>query len=242
MAFEKPIDRYGAQGENRQCGSSKVESGLGVKIMKLDINKISRTAGDFKRRNVFKVGSVYLITIATLSALAADLLPTFGVPDWVVRFTVVILFLGFPVALILAWLFELNTEGVKIDRGNSEDQEAITLFSGNQTHLSVSVENNGRLETTGFNNSFTMGRSPGTDLQINNLSVSRRHARVFLENGVWMLQDLGSRNGTKLNGELINKAALPAYSEIYLSHDSPKIVIRIHDFEMDKTQLLKDTS
>jgi len=205
--------------------------------VKPDITKISRTVGDIKRRSVFKVSSVYLITAAGLAALAADVMPTFGVPDWAIRFTVLSLFLGLPVAVILAWIFELTNEGVRIDPGIPKNQDTLTLFSNGKAHLSVAVEKNGRWETRDFNNSFTLGRSPSTDIHVDNPSVSRRHARVIFENGVWMLEDLGSRNGTKLNGEQINRACLPPYAEINLSDGGPKIVIKNHDFDMDRTRL-----
>ena len=205
--------------------------------MKPDITKISRAAGEIKRRNVFRVGSVYLITAATLAALAADLLPTFGIPEWAVRFTVISLFLGFPIALLLAWFFELNASGVNLDPGISAEQSTVTMFADGRTHLSVAVEKNGRWETRGFNNSFTLGRSPGTDIRIDNPSVSRRHARVFCENGTWMLEDLGSRNGTRLNGEMVSQVSLPEYAEVSLAEGGPRIVIRNYDIDMDRTRL-----
>ena len=205
--------------------------------MRPDITRISRALGDLKRRSVFRVGSFYLITAAGLAALAADVLPTFGVSDLVIRFAVISLFLGFPLAILLAWFFELSTEGVKLDPGVAAEQETITLFSDGNALLTVAVEQDGRWETKGFNNNFTLGRSPSTDVHVDNPSVSRRHARVFLENGVWMLEDLGSRNGTKLNGEQINRACLPPYAEINLSDGAPKIIIKNHDIDIDQTRL-----
>lgn len=205
--------------------------------MRPDITRISRAVGEIKRRSVFRVGSVYLITAAGLAALAADVLPTFGVSDMAIRFMVIALFVGLPVAVILAWFFELSTEGVKLDPGFPANQETVTLLSNGNAHLTVAVERNGQWQTKNFNNSFTLGRSPGTDIHLDNPSVSRRHARVLFENGAWIIEDLGSRNGTKLNGEQINRACLPPYAEIKLSDDAPKIVMKNHDFDMDRTRL-----
>ena len=205
--------------------------------MKPDIARISRAIGEIKRRSVFRVGSVYLITAAGLAALAADVLPTFGVSDLAIRIIVIALFLGFPLSLLLAWFFELSAEGVKVDPGVYAEQETATLFFDNNAQLSVSVEQDGRWETRGFNNSFTLGRSPGTDIHVDNPSVSRRHARVYFEDGVWMLEDLGSRNGTKLNGKQINCVPLPPYAEVNLADGGPKIVIKNHDIDMDQTRM-----
>jgi hypothetical protein len=47
---------------------------------------------------------------------------------------------------------------------------------------------------------FTIGRAPSCDFTVPDLSVSRWHARLHLEGGNWLLSDLGSTNGTRLNG------------------------------------------
>lgn len=68
---------------------------------------------ELKRRNVMRVAIAYGI-VGWLLAQVADLLfGTFGAPDWVLRAFVVVLFLGFPVALLLAWAFELTPDGIK---------------------------------------------------------------------------------------------------------------------------------
>jgi hypothetical protein len=68
---------------------------------------------ELKRRNVFKVGAAYVI-LAWLIAQVADLfVPNLGLPDWVLRFVVLILILGFPLALFLAWAYEVTPEGIK---------------------------------------------------------------------------------------------------------------------------------
>ncbi|MEE8370973.1 MAG: tetratricopeptide repeat protein, partial [Sphingomonadales bacterium] len=68
---------------------------------------------ELKRRNVVRVGVAYLV-VGWLSAqifeLAAD---SFGAPDWVMKIVLLALLIGFPVALILAWAFEMTPEGVK---------------------------------------------------------------------------------------------------------------------------------
>ena len=55
---------------------------------------------------------------------------------------------------------------------------------------------------------ITIGRSPNTDIQIDNLGVSRQHARLMKNNGQYVVEDLKSTNGTFLNDEKITKAIL----------------------------------
>ncbi len=64
---------------------------------------------------MFKVGSAYVV-IAFVLAEAADLvLPTFNAPSWVTQTIFFVLALGFPVAVLLAWAFELTPSGIKFD-------------------------------------------------------------------------------------------------------------------------------
>src|SRR3954467_13944070 len=69
--------------------------------------------GELKRRNVYKVAVAYAVVGWLLVQIATQVFPFFEVPNWAVRLVVVLLMLGFPVALILAWAFELTPEGIK---------------------------------------------------------------------------------------------------------------------------------
>lgn len=206
--------------------------------MKTIIAEVNKLAGEIERRNTFRVGSIYLITAATLSALAADLFPAFGISDWTVRLTVTALFLGLPVALILAWVFELTPDGIHVDGASGPEQDTIALFSERDAQISVVTREAGRQKTRGFNNSFIIGRSPDADIRIDDPSVSRRHARVFCNNGSWVLEDLNSRNGTRLNGRTISRAPLPLFAEIALPGDKPSLTIRINEPSGDVTRLV----
>jgi pSer/pThr/pTyr-binding forkhead associated (FHA) protein len=58
------------------------------------------------------------------------------------------------------------------------------------------------------NPEITIGRSPNTDIQIDNLAVSNQHARLIKQKDQYSVEDLNSRNGTYLNDEKITKAIL----------------------------------
>jgi TolB-like protein len=68
-----------------------------------------------KRRNVFKVGSAYVVVAFVLAQVADLVLPTFNAPSWVNQTIFFLLVLGFPVALVLAWALELTPDGIKRD-------------------------------------------------------------------------------------------------------------------------------
>jgi TolB-like protein/Tfp pilus assembly protein PilF len=68
---------------------------------------------ELKRRNVYKVAIAYAVVAWLLMQVASQIFPFFEIPNWAVRLVVLLLIIGFPVALILAWAFELTPEGVK---------------------------------------------------------------------------------------------------------------------------------
>jgi hypothetical protein len=74
-------------------------------------------AGNFfaelKRRNVYRVAVAYAVVAWLLIQIATQVFPFFEIPNWVVRLIVLLLALGFPVALVLGWAFELTPEGIK---------------------------------------------------------------------------------------------------------------------------------
>src|SRR5262245_19816652 len=63
---------------------------------------------EFKRRKVYKVGITYAVVAWLLMQVASQIFPFFEIPNWSVRLVVLLLIIGFPVALVLAWAFELT--------------------------------------------------------------------------------------------------------------------------------------
>src|SRR6266568_979962 len=68
---------------------------------------------ELKRRNVYKVAIAYAVVALLLMQVASQIFPFFEIPNWAVRLVVLLLVIGFPVAVILAWAFELTPEGIK---------------------------------------------------------------------------------------------------------------------------------
>src|ERR1700745_2592848 len=69
--------------------------------------------GELKRRNVYKVAVAYVVGGWALSQGIAQVLPVFDVPNWAIRLVVLLIIIGFPIALIIAWAFEVTPEGIK---------------------------------------------------------------------------------------------------------------------------------
>jgi len=84
---------------------------------------------ELKRRNVYKVAVAYAIVGWLVIQISSTVLPTFHAPEWVVQTLVVLVALGFPIALVLAWAFELTPEGIKRAEDVAPD-ESITRKTG----------------------------------------------------------------------------------------------------------------
>jgi TolB-like protein len=68
---------------------------------------------ELKRRNVYKVAVAYAVVAWLVIQVSSTVLPTFHAPEWVVQTLVVLMIIGFPIALLIAWAFEATPEGIK---------------------------------------------------------------------------------------------------------------------------------
>ena len=68
---------------------------------------------EMRRRNVYKVAIAYAIVAWLLIQVATQTFPFFEIPSWCVRLVIILLLLGFPIAVILAWAYELTPGGIK---------------------------------------------------------------------------------------------------------------------------------
>jgi len=75
--------------------------------------KIDNVFSELKRRNVYKVAVAYAVVGWLVIQVSSTVLPTFHAPEWVVQTLVMLVALGFPIALVIAWAFELTPEGLK---------------------------------------------------------------------------------------------------------------------------------
>jgi serine/threonine-protein kinase len=106
--------------------------------------------GELKRRNVYKVAVAYIVGGWALSQGIAQVFPVFDVPNWVVRLIVLLIIIGLPVALVLAWTFELTPEGIK----RAEDVD-LAAQSEKKSHAWIYIVVVGAIVSIGL---FLLGR------------------------------------------------------------------------------------
>src|ERR1700751_4209281 len=68
---------------------------------------------ELKRRNVYKVAVAYAVVGWLIAQIATQTFPFLEIPNWVVRLVIVLIVIGFPVALVLAWAFDITPQGIK---------------------------------------------------------------------------------------------------------------------------------
>src|SRR6266496_5514235 len=83
--------------------------------------KIDNFFAELKRRNVYKVAVAYAVVGWLLVQVATQVFPFFEIPNWAVRLIVLGIVIGFPIALVIAWAFELTPQGLK----RTEDVDAL---------------------------------------------------------------------------------------------------------------------
>src|SRR5438309_7232346 len=106
---------------------------------------------ELKRRNVYKVAVAYTFAGWALSQGIAQVFPVFDIPNWVIRLIVLLIIIGLPIALILAWSFELTPQGIK----RTETADAMPATARKKKHVWIYVIIIGAAVSIGL---FCLGR------------------------------------------------------------------------------------
>ena len=77
---------------------------------------------ELKRRNVYKIAVAYLVGSWLFIQAASIFLPAFDAPPWAIKVIILVLILGFPIALVLSWAFEITSEGIKLESDVTPNQ------------------------------------------------------------------------------------------------------------------------
>src|SRR5215211_654890 len=109
-----------------------------------------RFFAELQRRNVYKVAVAYAVVAWLLVQVATQVFPFFEIPNWAVRLVVLAIIIGFPIALVIAWAFELTPEGLK----RTEDADLVAQTRV-KSHAWVYVAIVGALLSVGL---FMLGR------------------------------------------------------------------------------------
>jgi TolB-like protein/Flp pilus assembly protein TadD len=130
---------------------------------------------ELKRRNVYKVAIAYIVAGWALSQGIAQVFPVFDIPNWVIRLIVVLIIIGLPIALVLAWSFEITPEGIK----RTEDVDLVAAAQQPKKRTWIFVVIIGALVSTALfflgrysaENKVTSGRPGGPSVPEKSIAV-----------------------------------------------------------------------
>jgi TolB-like protein/Tfp pilus assembly protein PilF len=126
---------------------------------------------ELKRRNVYKVAVAYAVVGWLLVQVATQVFPFLEIPNWVVRLVIALVAIGFPIALIIAWAFELTPEGIK------RTEDAITSASrARRKHAWIYIVAVGAALSVGL---FLLGRYTVKDRRPTGPSLSQKSIAVL---------------------------------------------------------------
>src|SRR5216117_2428238 len=125
---------------------------------------------ELRRRNVYKVAVAYAVVAWLLVQVATQVFPFFEIPNWAVRLVVLAIVIGFPIALVIAWAFELTPEGLK----RTEDVDLAVAAQQPKKRTWIFVVIIGALLSIGlfFLGRYSAGNTTASPAGISNKSIA----------------------------------------------------------------------
>jgi TolB-like protein/Flp pilus assembly protein TadD len=138
---------------------------------------------ELKRRNVYKVAVAYAVVGWLLVQVTTQVFPIFEIPNWTLRLIVLAIVIGFPIALVLAWAFELTPEGIKrtedVDPFDSRSGQVLASQQQKKPHAWIYVVITGALLSVGL---FFVGRYTALDRVTTSSTPAKSIAVLPFEN------------------------------------------------------------
>src|SRR6184192_3147527 len=101
-------------------------------IARRDASKFVLMSGFFEelqRRKVYRVAAAYIIAAGFIIQIGSAVFPAWELPNWTLRIVVVLLLMGFPIALILAWAYDVTPQGIRITPGSHRRRNLLMLIA-----------------------------------------------------------------------------------------------------------------
>src|SRR6266849_4473804 len=120
--------------DNGTGGSRETSTGKPARVDERGRESINFFA-ELKRRNVYKVAIAYIVAGWALAQGIAQVFPVFDNSNWVVRLIVLLIIIGLPIALVLAWTLEITPEGIR----RTETADAMPEVARKKKHVWIYV-------------------------------------------------------------------------------------------------------
>src|SRR5438094_4460086 len=106
---------------------------------------------ELRRRNVYKVAVAYAVVGWVIAQIATQIFPFLEIPNWIVRLVIILIAIGFPIALVIAWAFEITPQGIE----RTEVADTMPVAPGQKKHAWMYIAIVGAVLSTGL---FFLGR------------------------------------------------------------------------------------
>ena len=140
---------------------------------------------ELKRRNVYNVAVAYAIVGWLSIQIATQVFPFLEIPNWVVRLVIVAVAIGFPIALVIAWAFELTPAGLKrtedVDASGELVPKKHAASSGNRWCVSKTVNTN---HTHAFVHFLNRRKLAGREREVTLLIIQFKDCRIEHASGI----------------------------------------------------------
>lgn len=197
------------------------------------VQRLGAFLGELQRRKVMQTTTVYLVAAWGVSAGAADIFGALGLPAWAARYAVIGIFALTPLVAAISWLYDINPRGIQRDYGPPDVQVSRdTAVVRRDARIPLTLRYGDQVET--FYRDIVVGRDHSCAFQIIEPLVSRRHVKFEFVDGRWRARDLGSANGTLVNGREIDAEWLEPESAVVLYPDGPALKVSIADRATDR--------
>ena len=199
--------------------------------------RLAEWVSEATRRRVFRTVGVYIVAVWGVSTGSAELADLFGVPPEWLRAAIYAAVAAIPIVAFLAWRFDIGREGIVRDpqdvlaeqQREAELASMPTILGGDEGSgaLVIRWESADGEHAALFTDELYLGRGADCRVRFYDPLISRQHARIFQEDGAWHIEDLGSRNGTTVDGAAVTRAPLGVDSEIRLNDDGPFLRVEL---------------
>jgi hypothetical protein len=184
------------------------------------LQSLSRFLIELSRRRVTRAVGIYIVFVWLMSQGVADLFPAFGLPDWAVRYFVIGAILAVPVVALVSWRFDLTPEGILRDPVDAAAGRRCAL-------LAHWIGRDGQEQSVRFSGRVLVGRHFDADIRFQDKRVSREHARLIWRDGDWWVEDLGSSNGTFMNGTGVTEERIDRDCELRFHPEGPRVLVEV---------------
>ena len=100
---------------------------------------MSNLFNELKRRNVFRVGLAYVVSAWVIAQVASLVLDSINAPDWVMQVLLLGLGLGFIIALIISWAYEITPEGIKKEKDVVRDESITNITAKKLDYITLAA-------------------------------------------------------------------------------------------------------